>query len=129
MFSLKKTKILQNQNALELIPAAKHKHIYGDNNLIILQIPKFKNEKFARWFIPKRKSIYYSIKLDELGTKVYELIDGRRNIDEICSIINSQKTIPIDDIEQRAIKFLTNLFKYRFITFEQLSNNTNAYRR
>lgn len=125
----KADKILKGENALDLIPIAKHGYIQGENDLIVLQIPKFKNEKFARWFIPKHKSIYYSIKMDDLGTKVYCLIDGKRSIARICNLINDNEESPIENLEERAVSFLVRLYKYRFITFDQLLKNKINIRR
>jgi hypothetical protein len=120
MFGKKADKILKNVNALDLIPVAKHRHEIRENNRVALLIPKFKNEEFARWFIPRRKSIYFSVKLDEAGSMVYQLIDGKRNIQSICSIIIGNHSNNIENLEERTVTFITQMYKYRFITFDQL---------
>ncbi len=52
-------------------------------------IPKFKSEWMRKWFIPSNRSRYFSIHLDEMGSKVWNLIDGETNTGEICSKFSS----------------------------------------
>lgn len=123
--SSKDKKILNNINALELIPVVKHEHKINEDGNVVILIPKFKNQKFARWFIPKRKSIYYSVNLDPIGSEVYLKIDGNKSLAEICSLINLNSESPIADLEQRASAFISNLYSYKFITFKQLIDAQN----
>lgn len=121
----KEKKILTNVSALELIPVVKHGHKINEDGNVVILIPKFKSEKFARWFIPKRKSIYYSVKLDKIGTEVYLRIDGSKTLAEICSLINQNNENPIESLEQRASAFISNMYSYKFITFKQLQDLEN----
>jgi len=120
MFSKKAEKILKDTNALDLIPVTKHGYKINEDGKVVLLIPKFKNQKFARWFIPARKSIHFSIRLDNIGSMVYLLIDGKRTIKQICDTIQDKHEEKIEQLENRAVAFITQMYKYRFITFEQL---------
>ncbi len=122
MFSGYKSKrLLKKINALELVPVTKHGHRIDENGNVVLLIPKFKSEKFARWFIPRRKSLFFSIKLDKLGSLVYLMIDGKKDISTICkNIQQKEENENLENMEERTVSFISNLYKYRYITFEQL---------
>jgi hypothetical protein len=108
------------KNYLTLIPVqVTKKHTETDGNITLL-VPKFKNANFSKWFIPKHKSPYFKIHLDEPGSMLWLLIDGTCNVEEICikfrhSLESAGK--PADQIEERVTKYLSQLFKGRFINF------------
>ena len=113
-------KILKNTSALDLIPIRIHDQKVDDNGIVTILIPKFKNEKFARFFIPARKSIYISIHLDELGSAVWMAIDGKRSVGEICTDLTERLGEKIYPAEERVVKFMTGLYHNKHITFKQL---------
>lgn len=104
------------QNYLDLIPVRMVEEFSQEGEIIILLIPKFKSEWARRWFIPAKRSKYFRIHLDVMGSKVWELIDGNRNTGEICSIMEEGK--PDDQLSLRITKFLTMLCKHQFVTFK-----------
>ncbi len=108
------------QNYLTMVPVKNVKEFTETDGKIILLLPKFKNEKFGRWFIPRRKSAHFRIHLDDLGSKVWIEIDGNKSVDEICQSLESQfskDSEQVNQLEERITKFLTELYKSRFITF------------
>lgn len=109
-------------NYLSLIPVRAVKEFTETDGRITLLIPKFKHPFFQKFFIPKRKSPHFRIHLDELGSKVWQQIDGKQNVELICSklpkSINSESP-PNDQLENRVTNFLTELYKSRFITFDK----------
>lgn len=116
----KRRKILKSTSALDLIPIRVHNHTISDEGLITILVPKFKNEKFARFFIPARKSIYISIHLDELGSAVWLAIDGIKRVETICSELTERLGDNIQPAEERIVKFFTGLYHNKHITFKQL---------
>jgi hypothetical protein len=116
----KQKKILRNTNALNLIPVRIHEHKIEDNGLVIILVPKFKNERFAGFFIPASKSIYISIELDELGSAVWLAIDGINNTAKICKDMSLSFGDKIHPAEERVVKFLSGLYHNKHITFTQL---------
>lgn len=113
-------RILLNTNALDLVPIRKHKHELNSDGLVTILIPKFKNEKFARFFIPTRKSIYISIHLDEIGSAVWLSIDGIKDTAEICKLMVEKFEDKIQPVEERVVKFLSGLYNNKHITFKQI---------
>jgi len=110
-------KILKNQNYLDLIPIPKVLYKLSDDNMANLIIPKFKNEEFAKWFIPKRKSLHFIIHLDEIGTATWIEIDGKQNVKQICEKLKEKFNEKVNPVEERVTKFLTKLYDQRYISF------------
>ena len=108
------------QNYLELIPVRNVKEFTETDGKITLLVPKFKNEKFGRWFIPRRKSTHFRIHLDSMGSSVWNFINGKRTVNEICDLLEEQfnNNQSIEQLEERVTHFLSELYKSRFITFE-----------
>jgi len=112
----------QPQNYLVLIPVRKITEIKEVDGIITLMLPKFKNEKFRKWFIPRFKSTHFKIHLDDMGSKVWRLIDDKRTVQDICTLLNeflASKNKPSTQVEERVTKFLTDLYTNQFITFNE----------
>lgn len=105
------------QNYLNLIPVRMVEEFSKEEEKITLLIPKFKSEWARKWLIPPRRSKYFRIHLDAMGSKVWELIDGKRNTGEICSIMGAG-TPDDEQLPLRITKFMTDLYKSRFVRFK-----------
>lgn len=113
-------RILKNLNYLDLIPITKIKHELNNNGNIDLVIPKFKNEGFAKWFIPKRKSLDFVVHLDEIGSAAWLEIDGKQTVKQICNNLTEKFGDKAMSIEERIAKFYTKLYDQRYISFTVL---------
>ncbi len=110
-------------NFLEMIPVRNVKEFTREGEKITLLVPKFKSEWMVKWFIPSSRSKHFSIHLDELGSKVWNLIDGDINTGEICNRFSAdmpEEPHPENSVELRVTEFLRQLYKNRFIVFKQL---------
>ncbi|MFO8023321.1 MAG: PqqD family protein [Perlabentimonas sp.] len=116
----KRRRILKNTSALDLIPVRLYEHKINDDGTVTILVPKFKNEKFARFFIPASKSIYISINLDELGSATWLAMDGSKTTDTICKELSEKFGDKIHPAQERVIKFLSGLYHNKQITFRQL---------
>jgi hypothetical protein len=103
-----------------MIPVRNIGEFTQDGEKVILLIPRFKSEWMRKWIIPRNRSKHIRIHLDEMGTRVWKLIDGERNTNEICNILNASLPEPAPDnpIELRVTGFLRQLYKNRFIVFK-----------
>ena len=54
-----------------------------EGETIVLSFPRFKYPWMQRFLVPKGMSKELHVKLEEHGTAVWELIDGKRNVREI----------------------------------------------
>jgi hypothetical protein len=112
-------KILKKSNYLEVTPVRKCDYSSNDEGIVTLLVPKFKNEKFNKWFLNHRKR-FFRIALDETGSVVWLQIDGQRKVYEICNKATEILGEKIQPVDQRVTKFLTTLYDSRFISFREI---------
>jgi len=114
-------KILKQINAMDLIPVRYRGHEMNENRVVVL-VPKFEN-KIYRLLMPRTQKLFFRIKLDELGSLTWEMIDGKRSVQEIAGTIRKDerfKETDLDELEDRLSKYMTMLYERRFISFRQL---------
>jgi len=123
MFAKKK----QPLNFLNLIPVRKDIEFTDTEGKVTLLLPKFKNEKFSNWFIPRSKTTKINFRMDETGSQVWRLIDGYKSVEKICSdlhIFLTNINKPTSQIEERVTRFLTDLAKNNFIRFNEVQSQS-----
>lgn len=119
----RRRRILKNTNTLDLIPVCMKEYREEDDGTLTLIVPKFRNEKFGKWFMPKKKSLWFSIHLDELGSAVWLEIDGKRSVAEIIGRLKEKFGEKISPASERVTTFVTQLYAQRYISFTQLLNS------
>jgi len=118
---LQRRRILKATNSLDLIPKRIASYETNEEGLVTLLIPKFKNEKFANWFIPKSRSLVYKVNLDEIGSALWLESDGSKTVNDILEILGEKfKERIYPEAEKRIGKFMSSLYENRYITFKQL---------
>ena len=123
---IQRRRILKATNSLDLIPVRVSSFETSEKGLVTLLIPKFKNEKFANWFIPKSRSLVYKVNLDEIGSAFWLEADGFKNVNEITNTLVEKFNERIkQEAEKRMVKFLSGLYENRYITFKQIQNKRN----
>eukprot|EP01107_Rhizomastix_libera_P004345 TRINITY_DN17388_c0_g1_i1.p2 TRINITY_DN17388_c0_g1~~TRINITY_DN17388_c0_g1_i1.p2 ORF type:complete len:121 (-),score=1.42 TRINITY_DN17388_c0_g1_i1:1458-1820(-) len=106
-------------NLLELTPIRNYEHTVKEDGLIDVLVPKFKREFFNR-FIPKSKSPFIKANLDELGSAVWELMNGETKILDIVKILDERFGEKIAPVNDRVGMFINNLHRNGFIRFKEL---------
>jgi hypothetical protein len=108
------------ENFLDKVPLKVVKEFIESDGKIILQMPKFKNAGLGEWLVPKNKSAHIKFHLDILGTQVWDMINDSVTVEGICNKIKKmgeQEGSTIDQLEERVVKFLSDLYKSGLITF------------
>ena len=116
-------KPLTKDNYLSQIPLKKELDYTEADGKITLMLPRFKNEKFIQWFIPKRKPSHVKFHLDETGSEVWRSIDGTKPVEFICQEVKNHLENmgkPVNQIEERVTSFLTILSRNGFICFNEV---------
>lgn len=116
----KRRQILKNTNFLDLIPMRIQGHRIGEDGLVNVIIPKFGNQRFARWFIPSRKPTEITIKLEKFGSSAWQAMDGKKNMQEICDILVGEYGDEIQPVTERMSKYISILYHQDHVTFAQL---------
>ncbi len=113
-------KILKKANYLDLHPLKLHGEEINDNIVTVL-IPKFKNKFIVKHIVPKLKSPNIKLKLDEIGSATWLLLDGKKDVRTISKHLLEKFGEKIEPVNQRLTKFLTNLYEQRLITFKEIN--------
>jgi hypothetical protein len=118
---LKKLNVKKGVNYLDLTPfqiAA----FDEEEGLVRILIPKFKMAFFQK-LIPKNKSPYIKLKLDEIGSATWHAINGQKKVGIIVEELSLHFGEKIHPAEERVTKFMTQLYQYKFIGFNELKKD------
>jgi hypothetical protein len=119
----KRRRILKNTSIHYLVPvrlvARWEEIVTPDGTRIDLKLPRFRNEKFTRWFLPAGKSPFITIHLDKKGSAVWQCIDGNKTIEQMAEELR-------DLLGENALmltgEYCSRLYANGYITFSQLLN-------
>ncbi|NDV81117.1 PqqD family protein [Bacteroides sp. 51] len=110
---MKNTKI----NLLDVIPSrAEHILTENEGELSVIAFPRFKRAWIRKYFLPKNMSPYIRVRLEEHGSAVWNLIDGKRTVREIIQLLSDYFGNE-ENYEQRVTIYITQLRKDGFIRY------------
>jgi len=110
-------------NYLDLIPEMNFQWEKNPEGRVVLLIPRFKNPLLKKLGSKMGKSEFLRVTLDEIGTGVWQLIDGNRTVGEIGKVLEAQQqekgnSEPFPQLYERLTKYFTSLYHHRFIGFK-----------
>jgi hypothetical protein len=117
LFGKRNEKLSENLNYLNLIPCKLLSEERTEDGLIFLLIPRFSSKFANKYFLPKLKSPNIKLKLDEIGSETWLLIDSKKNVSTIAGELEKKFGDRIKPVNQRLTSFLTQLYSYKFISF------------
>ena len=100
--------------------------INPETNFVVLKKPKFKNPLLKKYLLPRLKSPEYSVKLDKIGSFVWQTIDGDLSFGEIALKMSEKFGESIEPVNDRLGQFINSLRRYDFITFVNLDDISNS---
>lgn len=105
-------------NFLQYIPKIKHNiwEVRGEKVYLIFKHDKVV-EKFLRWLV--KKPYVSDIELDELGSRVWQLIDGKSSVLEIGEEILKQCGKSCEPVYERMTLYFRYLNRRGWISFER----------
>ncbi|MCK4237246.1 MAG: PqqD family protein [Candidatus Krumholzibacteria bacterium] len=107
-------------NLLELIPKRMIEYEVDDENMVTLKAPRFKNRLLKKWLQPRVKTPFLKVKLDEIGSSVWLLCDGQRNVKDMAGILREKFQEKIEPCYDRLGTFFQQLERTRFISYLNL---------
>lgn len=118
--NLKNKKNLEKKdiNFLELIPIRNIKWEKQEKGLVVLLKPKFKNKLLVKYLLPRIKKPFFRIKLDEIGSYVWELCNEQNTVFEIGEKLKERFGEKIEPVYDRLILFLKQLERGKCIKFK-----------
>ena len=109
---MKKEKV----NLFDLTPViSEHITTEKEGELSVIAFPRFRSRFMQKYFVPKNKSTTIRIRLEEHGTAVWDLIDGRQTVREIADALAGHFHHELN-YEYRITAYLKQLHKQGFIT-------------
>jgi hypothetical protein len=116
----KKKKELFDINYLQLTPDRLFDHVMEENGKVSVLIPRFTNKILVKTLSPILKSPFVKTKFDEFGSEVWLEIDGKKKVLDILTCLRQKFGERIEPIEERLTKFLTQLYNYKFVSFNEI---------
>ena len=107
-------------NLLELVPCRIIGYDTDQDVIVTLQAPRFKSNFMRKWLQPRLKRPFLRVKLDDIGSSVWMLCDGRRKIKEIAEIMERHFGDKIEPCYERLGSFFQQLEYARFIAYSNL---------
>ena len=108
----------QSQNLLELRPLRLQRWESREGDLITLLIPKFKNRWAARWILPRMARPDFKVRLDALGSFIWQRCDGQQTVKEIADGIGEKFGPETDPRCDRLALFLSRLASRKIIQLQ-----------
>lgn len=112
-------------NYLELTPVRNYDHVVEDTGLISVLVPKFDIKWLDKIMSRIIKSRFFKAKLDEFGTATWLEMDGTKSVQTVSEHLQKKFGDKINPVNERLTKFLSELYKYNFITFKELNTKGN----
>lgn len=108
-------------NYLELTPKRNYDHEIEASGKVSVLVPRFKNKFLVDLLVPRLKSPYIKAKLDEFGSVTWLEINGNNKVSDISGTLTHKFGDKIQPVNERLTKFLTQLYKYNFISFKEIN--------
>ncbi len=107
----------RTKNLLTLRPKWNRQWQKNENGLAVILIPKFGDHLLGKWLTHQVKNPNYRLKLDELGSFVWEHCNGRENVQEIGEKLKKKYGDKVEPIYEKLDIFFKQLEKSKSITW------------
>ncbi|MEI6576850.1 MAG: PqqD family peptide modification chaperone [Bacteroidota bacterium] len=92
----------------------------NETGLVSLHVPRFKSQFWGRFFSSGASQKPILLKLDEIGSASWQLIDGKNTVADMIQSLEIQFGERVHPADERVTKFLSNLYKDKFICFAEI---------
>jgi hypothetical protein len=104
-------------NLFDFVPViGEHITTEKEEELSVIAFPRFRSKFMRKYFLPKNKSALIRIRLEEHGTAVWNLIDGKRTVKEIANIL-AEHFNNEENYEYRVAAYFSQLQRQGFIKY------------
>lgn len=88
-----------------------------EDGRVVLLRPKFTSPRLA-WLQKRLSRPHFRVRLDRRGSFIWEAVDGRRTVRDVCDAVRAGLGDEAEPVEERAVAFLHHLLSGRFIRLE-----------
>jgi len=108
----------KKDNLFDLIfEISEHITTEKEGELSVITFPRFRNKFIQKYFVLRKSSAIIRVRLDEHGTAVWNLIDGKRSVATITELLSdhfhSEKKY-----EYRIADFVAQLYRQGFVKIQ-----------
>lgn len=108
----------RESNFLNLIPEKNCQWASDQEGKVYLLVPRFKNPWMKKIALKLGKTELVKIFLDEIGSRSWQLIDGRRTVRDIGVLLEKELGETVKPVYERLIEFISILFRNKFILYK-----------
>lgn len=90
----------------------------GPEGGAVLLVPRFRKGPLAKWLQPKLKRPHIRVKLDEIGSFAWHMMDGSTPFHELVRAMKEHFGEKVEPADERLKKFMTLLYKEKFVRLE-----------
>jgi Coenzyme PQQ synthesis protein D (PqqD) len=115
--------ILKNVNYLDLTPVRLMEDRLTDKGKIDILLPRFKSRFWNQVYKNSKKGEFIYIHLDEIGSAIWNSIDGNLSVQSICNEMKEKhpdNLQPAEETEKRVTDFLSLLYREKYISFREI---------
>ncbi len=98
----------------------------GPESRAVLLVPRFRRGPLAKWLQPRLKRPNFRVNLDDIGSFVWNLLDGRTSFTAIAQAMRGHFGERAEPAEDRLKKFLIILHKNKFVELYQPAAGTQT---
>jgi hypothetical protein len=104
-------------NLFDMVPSiGEHITTEKEGELSVIAFPRFRNKFMQKYLVPKNKSALIRIRLEEHGTAVWNLIDGKRSVKEIAEALAGHFNGE-ENYEYRVASYISQLHHQGFVRY------------
>ena len=115
LFKGQKETTQPNLDMRTIVPVHNTEYEIDESGNVTILKPKFTSPFSQKYIIPRMKYPYYMIHLDEVGTTVWNSIDGVRTAVEVGEKLQEELGDKIEPVYERLGMFLAKMKNEKFI--------------
>ena len=102
---------------IKLRPKWNRQWEYSEDKLTVILIPKFGDHRLGKWFMSRMNRPHYRLKLDEIGSYVWEQCNGKDSVQNIGEKLSKKFGTHVEPVYDRLRLFFQSLEKSKSITW------------
>lgn len=106
------------RNLLEMVPERNREWRLGADGAVRVLEPRFGASRLGRWLAGRLGAAPIEVRLDSLGTAVWEACDGTTTVGEMLARLRQRFGPALEPADERLARFLRELERTRFITWK-----------
>lgn len=114
-------------NLWELTPLRNAKWETTEEGKVVVLVPKFKNAFLSKWIVPHLAKPYFRIKLDDIGSAIWQQCDGATPISTIAESLKNKFGNAVDPVEERINKFLNHLERGDLLLVKRMETTNSSH--